>query len=229
MQGKFDYISTEQVLTFAKVRLGLTDVTDFDDELSLYINEGARHLNNPQTFVPKKADLDFTHGQAKVPCGFQKFIAVYFAGVNVFYAAKKYFNTIDYDGTNTIDSKGTVDIINGYLDVGCSQDGVGTLWYEGANIDDEGWFLIPSSSERGLVAYACGNYKMERPAIYGNNAGQPQLNLYSAQKRWLNGELRKDEAEADRYQLAAIMNSRSMDRLDGYLGSIFANLHAPTP
>lgn len=224
MHGKYDYISTEQVLTACKIRLGYADVTDFDDELKMYINEGARHLNNSQTFVPKKAVMNFDMGQAKVPCGFQTFIGLYFAGENVFYAAKKYFNSLDYNGETVIDSRGSVDVQQGYMDVGCSRTGDATLWYEGANADDEGFFIIPASAERGLVGYGCGNFKNERTAIYGKGGGDAQLRLYSVQKRWLNGELRREEAAEDRQQLRAIMNSRSMDRMDGYLGSIFSNL-----
>lgn len=223
MHGKYEYISTEEVMAGVKIRLAL-DTNDFDIELKYYINEGAIHLNNTQTFVPKKTDIVFIDGQAYVPDGYQSFLGLYFPGNQVYYAQKIYYNTPDYSGLTVIDSKGSVDVLQGVLDVGASVTATGTLWYIGENTNDEGWFMVTPRAERGLVAYACGNFKNERPAIYGNGAGDKQLKLYAAQKAWLNGELRKEEAHEDVLALRAIMNARSIDAINGYLGSIYNNM-----
>ena len=223
MHGTFDYISTEQVVTSCKIKLGYLDTNDFDDELKFYVNEGAMHQNNGHTYVGKKATINFDMGRARVPCGYKKFGALYFPGESVFYVDKKYYNGPDINGETVIDSRGTVSVERGYMDVGCSRTGTATLWYIGANTNDEGYFLVPPMAERGLVAYALGEFKQARQAIYKMEYKDHQR-LYASQKNWLNGEIRVDEAQDDRLQLGAIWNARAIDKLDGYLGSIFANL-----
>lgn len=74
--GSIDLISISEIVSRTKVRLGIKDITDYDDEIELFINESASKLKTRPTFRKKDCFIEVCDGKAKLPKGFAKYHTV---------------------------------------------------------------------------------------------------------------------------------------------------------
>ena len=71
MNGYEDTISVDQVIASIKMKLGIPNISDYDVELEVFINEGIRHLSTNQLFVKKPCVLELEDGKARLPSGYR--------------------------------------------------------------------------------------------------------------------------------------------------------------
>ncbi len=75
--GAVDLISIEQIVSRTKVRLNIQEISDFDDEIEMYINEAAVTLGTKPTFRLKNCRIAIDEcAKGTLPNGFKKFHGV---------------------------------------------------------------------------------------------------------------------------------------------------------
>lgn len=70
--GVSDLIHIDQIVARTKRRLQLSDVSDYDADIELFINEAAGSLRSKPNFIKKNCRLEIINGKAKIPRGFKK-------------------------------------------------------------------------------------------------------------------------------------------------------------
>lgn len=74
--GSVDLISIDEIVARTKVRLGIKDISDYDAEIEMFINEAASKLKAKPTFVKKDCKIEICDGRAKLPKGFKEIHSV---------------------------------------------------------------------------------------------------------------------------------------------------------
>lgn len=74
--GYFETIPIEQVVARTKVRLQLKEISDFDGEIELFINEALASLGTKYNFIKKNCRIEITDGKARLPRGFKKLLGL---------------------------------------------------------------------------------------------------------------------------------------------------------
>jgi hypothetical protein len=69
-------IPIEQVVARTKVRLGVKDLSDYDDEIIMFINEGLSSIGDIASFIKKNCKLDIVNGIANLPHDFKRLYGV---------------------------------------------------------------------------------------------------------------------------------------------------------
>lgn len=77
MQPRYEYTTSDQVLTTAKFKLGIEGTTVYDAALRIYMQEGLGELPSFDMTEYKTETIeicDTPHKMAKLPCGFIRFV-----------------------------------------------------------------------------------------------------------------------------------------------------------
>lgn len=80
--GFNDVITIDQVITSAKIDLGIVDTNAYDVHLEKWINEGVGRIGSRQVFIKRPAILTINNKRASLPKGFRQFLGLRFLSVD---------------------------------------------------------------------------------------------------------------------------------------------------
>jgi len=212
--GRYETITVNEVVASAKMQLRLTNTTEFDDFLTLYVNEAVRNLNALSLFTKKQATIEIIDLKSRLPDGFQTLLGLRFskttAGDTVFqnmlYIDKKYIN--DPNKLNTSDFQDTFQIQNGFIFYNSDVDATeATLAYMSLNIDDFGHLIVFADYERALRAYACYKYALAFYEDFKESTTQRYENEWKAQKRYIKGSDVLNDFKNRKYEMSKIFKA----------------------
>ncbi len=221
--GRFSTISVDQVLTRTKLQLRIFDNAQ-DDYLSILIYEGLRHVDALPMLVKKNVKLCVSDGKAKLPCDFNKMLAVRGVvlgdiGNQHLCAQRVYVDTnffrecgLNCD-SNMQDFSTTFQINNGYIFLGSGGEEPDEiqLAYMGLNQDEHGNLLIYEDYERALFNYACCQFMMAFNENYNQYLIDRHNRTWVAQKNWLRGEAARYDFENTKFQIRLTFNAIAID------------------
>lgn len=213
MHGRYETISIEEIVAGAKMQLRLTNTSEFDDFLTLYVNEGTRNLNCLSLFVKNQCNLEIIDLKSKLPDGFQQLLGLRFstttAGDTVFqnmlYVDRRYINT---SVPNTTNYEDTFQIRNGFIhynsDINATE---ATLVWLGLNIDEFDRLVVYADYERALRAYACYNYALAFHEDFKESTTQRYENTWKAQKSYIKGNDVLNDFKNRKYEMSKIFKA----------------------
>lgn len=223
------YISIEQVISAAKIRLLLTDTSAADMALEQYVLSGLRKINALDSYVMRRETLDIENGVAELPCGFvealtliyeqenatvdgialtpSRYRAIY---VNVPYIRSQECNVNDAG----LGWSGTYQIIGNHIMFNSEVTATTCdLTFMGRNLDCNGILLIPEAYESALTEYTCWEYARSRPYSNIDMGGYTNAQIQSyraewmAQRAWCVGSAVQAEAKRTRYEIMSTVNA----------------------
>lgn len=183
--GTYDVIAPEYVLAGVKQNLGIKNSTEDDLYLLDLINEGAKEIRSPLSFVPAIAQLQIVDAKAKLPIGFVRFakgnFPIRYVGQdglipeNAPYTApafvnNEFFTASPFQNFSSLAPwNGMVNVVDGYIYFeGNVTEQFVKIAYLSTRLDEQGNVVIPAVAERTIKAYACWKYCLamrERPDI----------------------------------------------------------------
>lgn len=208
LYATFDTIDPSYILAGCKQRLGIKNSTDDDLYLLDLINEGAKEIRSPLSFVPAIATLQIVNGKAKLPVGFVRFAKgaypIRFVGANgqinntnlpsapIFLNNEFYTDNPFQDFANLQPFGGVVNMVEGYLYFEGNEDATYCkIAYLSTRLDVQGNVLIPAVAERVVTAYACWKYNL---TIKDYNAAMMFAEEYKRGKSGLKGKFNLTES-----------------------------------
>lgn len=227
------YISIDQVIAAAKMRLRLQDSSDSDNFLELQILYANRNIGSLDSFIVCNQKLEVTDNTACLPANYKEMIAIRFINEqkNVInnkdntltyqygvYVSQPFFNNygcdmpkdINYNwlsGTYMI--QGNQIIFNGkmiYKEVWIS--------YLGYNVDELGRPYIFVDAEQCLTAWACYQYALSFPESYTPLQIGEWKKEYAAQRAWVKGTAAARNFKTNKAQIReqanALINSKTI-------------------
>lgn len=229
-----NYISIEQVIAAAKVRLLLTDTSDADMALEQYVLSGLRKINAIDSYVMRRETLDIENGIAELPCGFVEALTLIYTqpqgeidGVEqtasryrAIYVNLPYLRSQDCNVNGTgLRWQGTYQIVGNHIMFNSSVTAqTCDLTFMGRNVDDNGILQIPEAYESALTEYACWEYSRSRPYSNIDMGGYTNAQIQSykaewiAQRSWCVGSAAKAEAKRTRDEIMATVNALLTNR-----------------
>ncbi len=212
--GRYSTISVNEVLTRAKLQLRIFDSSQ-DDYLQILIYEALRHVDALPMLIKKQEKLCVSEGRAKLPCDFNKLLAVITetqcedGGKNVctqqIYIDKPFLRECDIKCNSFDDYSGTMQINAGYLFLS-NVDEV-HIAYMGLNTDKDGNLVIYEDYERALMNYACAMFMMAFSENYNQYLIDRHNRTWIAQKNWLRGEAVRNDFDNTKFQIKKIFNA----------------------
>lgn len=227
MNGYEDTISVDQVIASTKMKLGIPNISDYDVELEVFINEGIRHLSTNQLFVKKPCVLELEDGKDRLPSGFRKLLGVRYlppvtvVGVSgiecpltsclpILYIDKRFAAGCGCDNLNrTEDFISSCEIRDGWIYFTRSpNDGSRVeISYMGFATGDDCNLLIHPDYERALSAYARYNLLNAYPHIkepHSMNLADKAYMEWKAQKDWVKGIAARQNFDNNKYYIKRI-------------------------
>ena len=195
-------IAIEQIISRTYVRLGIRDTTEYDPEIRMYINEGAKGLfaTDVKVLMCKEVDVD-CHKAAcdknflffsvpteicactTTPCT---------GGCGKFY----YFKTsteLQYAKSSGMNCCSATDFSysGGYLNLPSNIDSKTIIvYYMGYNTDSDGYMFLDEDWERGLSAYAAFQFSSTAP-MFNKFSGEFRARM---QQEW-NAQFNRQAGE----------------------------------
>ncbi len=241
--GSVDSIEISQIVARTKIRLQIKDLTDFDDEIELFINEAASSLGAKPSFVKKNCKLEIVNGRAKLPCGFKFLLGVIPVCEGQISENEELRNSLWVNGgqsspllyleqtfmqqclpvANTISNcpqiiplQGVMQIQGNYLVVSLPTSFTHVIIsYDGYAVDGESGILIMHPSyERPFSEYATYMMLRSYPALWNNDWGNRESELNRANQDWVAGRMKLvSDAFADDFRLNNYMVKRILHGL----------------
>jgi hypothetical protein len=225
------FVSVEEVIASAKIRLRLMDTSQPDMALEHYIFQGARSLNALDSYTMMQESIDIVDGKAKVPSGFHTFIAARLKNFsdednaqecsNVIYANVPflYKQGCDCSNDSLTSYTNTFQIVGNNIHFNYPV-GAETLIlvYYGRNLDENGNQCFPEDHSRALIAYACYQYALSYritqldPSGYAPDQVEMYRQEWMAQKAWSRGNAVKRDARLRRAEIMSTMNALLTDK-----------------
>lgn len=234
--GEKDLIPISQIVARTKVRLQLKSITDYDDEIEMFINEAAAGLGTKPTFVKKNVQLKITDGRAKLPNGFKKLLGVRMVQPplqvplqnNIWNTQNPVFGDLVYMERTWINScvaenigsvgflDSVVEISGGYLifTIPCPFEFC-FLAYEGyaTNDCDGGILELAASYERCLSEYSYTMMLQTYPQLWNQEWGNREsavgrsYNIYAEQRSKIIGDAFATDYENNKYMFKRILHA----------------------
>lgn len=227
--GFNDVITIDQVITSAKIDLGIVDTNAYDIHLEKWINEGVGRIGSRQVFIKRPAILTINNKRASLPKGFRQFLGLRFlsnqqitnpdgsiSNLNrcgpILYIDQNFVDSCNcgwmYDNywnnyIPTFEIVGNEIVFHNPIDDGTEVQ----LSYMGVAIDDDCLYMIHPDYEIPLSAYARMKFLQAFPEVKGGFAG---MLLAEAKKEWINqrdkvrGIASLNEFEQNRYYMIAL-------------------------
>lgn len=231
-----NYISIEEVIASAKMRLRLTDSSAPDMVLENYIIFGSRSIAALDSFILRQKKLSIEEGVASLPKDFYTLIAARMLNPVVpdgdpsatspqcsraLYINTSYLhsNGCDCSGDGVTSYSDTFKIVGNQLHFNSYVSATELiLTYMARNVDESGLPCIPEDHVRALVAYACYQYALSYRVTGLDQSGYmpDQIADYKrewiAQKAYCRGLAVKKDARHRRAELMSTMNALLTDR-----------------
>lgn len=182
MQPRYKYISSDQVLTTTKFKLGIEGTTSCDAALRIYMQEGLGMLPSFDLTEYKTCVIPICDFKAKLPCGFIRFVEP--NGIRIDNDSKygcyypRTVNNVMFKSDGRFACWGNIQLNNGfiYFDSDISATEV-HLYYLSVLLDEQGRLKIPQSHSPVIQEYLLYQY-------YETRGDNRYLNHYS---RWVRG------------------------------------------
>jgi hypothetical protein len=227
--GFNDTITIDQVITSAKLDLGLIDTNAYDVHLEKWINEGVWRIGSKQQFIKRPAILTIQNKRCELPYGFRRFLGLRFLSNVEITNPDGSVSTLNRCGPILYMDQSFVDECNcgwqydnywnNYIPtfeiVGNElrfhnpiNDGTQVqLSYIGVAVNDDCMYMIHPDYEVALSAYARTKFLQAFPEVKGGFTGTL---LAEAKREWTNqrarirGLVTLNEFETDRYYIIAL-------------------------
>lgn len=226
-----NYISIEEVIASAKIRLRLTDTNNADMALEHYILSGARSISSLDSFIIKQKSIDLNDGIANLPKDFFTLIAARLqdpiataddTSLSIGDCSRAIYVNSNYLYSNGCDCSDddltpfadTFQIVGNQIHFNSYVNATSILLtYQARNVDDNGLPLIPEDHARALTAYASYQYALSYRVTGLDPSGYmpDQIEMYRqewmAQKAYCRGLAVKKDARHRKAELMATMNA----------------------
>lgn len=198
-----DYVKIDEVVARAMVQLKLSSPDD-KLRLQMYIDEGARSLNNLSCYTENYETFPIVDYKVKIPCGLVKLLGARLTdsnncccdGTDVTYVdtifATSCCNRCSVSTSilrNCCDYELKFKMINGYFQFHIPTDAAYLhLAWLGYNTGDDGLMRINTRFERGLANYAMAMEGYSPGSTIDRRLADQYYDIWIAQKDMLNGQ-----------------------------------------
>ncbi len=212
--GYYSSIPISQVVARTKVRLQLRDVSDYDGELELWINEACASLGSHYSFIKKNCRIEIVNGKSKLPHGFKKLLGLRTIPVvpttstntntaNIFNTTLPWageqlylettFLTNCQSEISTLSSgipiyniSGSIEIVSGYVNfpIPCPFEAA-VISYMGFATGEDCVLEVRAAYERALSEYAYGMFLQTYPQNWLPEWGNRENAIDRAMNTWV--------------------------------------------
>ena len=223
-------VSSEQIITRAKIRLRLLDTTVHDATLEKLINEAATyHLDALNSYIISCCELEIDDCyKAKLPDSAVDLICFSFPYASgctgccadcmndrnpgfqcscptYFIADRNVLTDFCGNGASACMMGNVFDVQGGYLTFPSTiNQPVVKVWYRGYNVDNDGIAILDEKQERALSAYAAWQFAVAYYKNYFPEQRREWKQEWIAQKRWLRGDANQRDAKLHKTELSSI-------------------------